>query len=434
LDHDMASSSSPSSPCSSPSHREFAQPESGTLDFGDLFDFDAGEYTEVGDQFGLDEFLDFKDDNEDDFKRDEQYETREGVQHDFGAGIFQFGGENDFNDGMPQQASAGAGRRYSPKGIMHQTRESMQQNSSTDAQNLHYHINMPNPTAQQPSTGADAKKLLPQDFLNAMRSQQRHPATSPLRQEPGAGAGAGAGVQNPSPKTVRGDFNRVVQAQKMHPAPTPQQQSNAGAKTFSPHYQPGIPHPPSHQQPDADSAAGAIAKIIPFKEVQDIRKHLTAILIKPSLNESEKLKIVRSFPAPVLDDIYLQVKPREGPFLPSPSPPPTSAPRSRSAPSRSVPASEHTLSPPAYYASEPGLTEANYLPLIEHDESSTDPSAPAPLYPAYAGHFQSAEHARRHRKRSRMPPKSGAPDVDRVKRYGRKFFSHICLLFRCIVY
>ncbi|KAF2034437.1 hypothetical protein EK21DRAFT_49483, partial [Setomelanomma holmii] len=49
-------------------------------------------------------------------------------------------------------------------------------------------------------------------------------------------------------------------------------------------------------------------------------------------------------------------------------------------------------------------------------------SAPTPIYPAYAGRFTTSEQARQHRKRSRVPPKSQAPDIERVKRYGRQYW------------
>ena len=67
------------------------------------------------------------------------------------------------------------------------------------------------------------------------------------------------------------------------------------------------------------------------------------------------------------------------------------------------------------------LTEDNYLPLLEHMVPSPNPEAPTPIYPGYAGHFTTSEQARRYRKRARLPPKAQAPDVARVRRYGRKW-------------
>jgi hypothetical protein len=67
------------------------------------------------------------------------------------------------------------------------------------------------------------------------------------------------------------------------------------------------------------------------------------------------------------------------------------------------------------------VTEDTYLPLDPNNGSSPDPRAPRPLYPAYTGHFRTAQAASTHRKRTRVAPKSNAPDIDRVKRYGRKY-------------
>jgi hypothetical protein len=70
------------------------------------------------------------------------------------------------------------------------------------------------------------------------------------------------------------------------------------------------------------------------------------------------------------------------------------------------------------------INESNYRPLNPDDEApSPDPNAPPPLYPAYTGHFRTAQDAKRHRQRTRVAPKSKAPDIERVRRYGRKLFS-----------
>ncbi|KAF1947253.1 hypothetical protein EJ02DRAFT_334409 [Clathrospora elynae] len=68
------------------------------------------------------------------------------------------------------------------------------------------------------------------------------------------------------------------------------------------------------------------------------------------------------------------------------------------------------------------LNEDNYMPLDPYDEPSPDPQARRPLYPMYGGHFQTAQAAKTHRKRTRVAPKSNAPDVERVKRYGRQYW------------
>ncbi|KAI4956388.1 hypothetical protein J4E91_000599 [Alternaria rosae] len=85
------------------------------------------------------------------------------------------------------------------------------------------------------------------------------------------------------------------------------------------------------------------------------------------------------------------------------------------------------------------LTEDNYLPLAwepEVDEDGNEimaielnalmpsPSFPPlqPIYPAFSGRFKTGPAARAHRKRTRVPKKDGAPDVERVKRYGRMYW------------
>jgi hypothetical protein len=69
---------------------------------------------------------------------------------------------------------------------------------------------------------------------------------------------------------------------------------------------------------------------------------------------------------------------------------------------------------------EPDVLEQDtYVPVIDVQEPSGDPNAPPPIYPPYAGRFITSEQARLHRKRTRVPPKSDATDIDRVKRYGR---------------
>jgi hypothetical protein len=66
------------------------------------------------------------------------------------------------------------------------------------------------------------------------------------------------------------------------------------------------------------------------------------------------------------------------------------------------------------------LSEETYKPTCDCVEPPPDPNAPLPIYAPYAGLFATSEAAKRHRKRIRVAPKSQAPDVDRVKRYGRK--------------
>jgi len=79
------------------------------------------------------------------------------------------------------------------------------------------------------------------------------------------------------------------------------------------------------------------------------------------------------------------------------------------------------LSAPEAPMSVPGeLSEGTYQPLVRYTVPCPAPNAPRPIYGAYVGHFSTSEEAKRHRKRIRVPPKSQAADVERVKRYGRK--------------
>jgi hypothetical protein len=163
-----------------------------------------------------------------------------------------------------------------------------------------------------------------------------------------------------------------------------------------------LPPPPPPPRP---------ARILPEEQVMDIRKHLTHILLNTTFNVEQKQRIIAAFPEGVLENIKYIIKPGDGPMVPSPSPP--------GSPTRSEHDSQRTLSP---FADEPNLNEDNYLPNIQHEHSFADPTAPQPVYPAFVGHFRSGTEARRHRRRARYPPKTGASDVERVKRCGRKSF------------
>jgi hypothetical protein len=149
------------------------------------------------------------------------------------------------------------------------------------------------------------------------------------------------------------------------------------------------------------------ARVLPAEQVMDIRKHLTHILVNTAFNAEQKHKIIEAFPEGILVDLKHTIKHGDGPILPSPSPP--------GSPARSEHDSQRTLSP----FNEPNLNEDNYLPNIQHDPSFMDPTAPQPVYPEFVGHFRSGAEARRHRRRARYPPKTGASDVERVKRHGR---------------
>ena len=93
---------------------------------------------------------------------------------------------------------------------------------------------------------------------------------------------------------------------------------------------------------------------------------------------------------------------------------------------------------------EGALTEDNYLPIpwepeidedgyeiipIEFQALESDPEYPPfqPIYPAFSGRFKTGAAARAYRKRARVAKKGPAPDVERVKKYGRKLqHIHYC--------
>jgi hypothetical protein len=127
---------------------------------------------------------------------------------------------------------------------------------------------------------------------------------------------------------------------------------------------------------------------------KNIGDYLSSLMKSPSLDDEQKLAILTSFPPSVLGAVYERHIATNGP------------PR--------IPASP--ASSPTFY----GPSEETYLPLTKDAMASPNPSAPPPIYPAYVGHFTTSEQARRYRKRARLPPKSHALDVERVRRYGRK--------------
>ncbi|KAI2476104.1 hypothetical protein Ptr902_10995 [Pyrenophora tritici-repentis] len=91
----------------------------------------------------------------------------------------------------------------------------------------------------------------------------------------------------------------------------------------------------------------------------------------------------------------------------------------RIVPSGTEPVNTEPVSPEP--VDEP-VDESSYIPRIwPSDVNPPRQNAPLPLYPAYTGHFQTREEARAYRQRSRLPPKL-APDLERVKRYGRQYW------------
>lgn len=70
------------------------------------------------------------------------------------------------------------------------------------------------------------------------------------------------------------------------------------------------------------------------------------------------------------------------------------------------------------------LTAQTYIPLINDRILPLNPNGPRPIYPAFSNHFTTGEAAKRYRKRSRGMVKNQAPDVSRVKQFGRKSTLH----------
>ncbi len=141
-----------------------------------------------------------------------------------------------------------------------------------------------------------------------------------------------------------------------------------------------------------------------------------------------------------MDSVYRALM-RENGFQPIQYASPVDAPVAK-------PTAMPSATPAAGPAAPPSntLTEHNYVPIAwepEYDEDEdpdtpmdpntpvdpiipVDPNAPPPppppqpIYPAFTAKFQTGPEARAYRKRNRVPRKSQAPDIERVKRYGRK--------------
>ncbi|KAH7563088.1 hypothetical protein BM1_00135 [Bipolaris maydis] len=68
------------------------------------------------------------------------------------------------------------------------------------------------------------------------------------------------------------------------------------------------------------------------------------------------------------------------------------------------------------------LTAQNYVPLIDDGILPPNPNGPRPIYPPFSNRFATGEDAKTHRKRSRGMIKNQAPDVERVKKFGRNYW------------
>lgn len=64
------------------------------------------------------------------------------------------------------------------------------------------------------------------------------------------------------------------------------------------------------------------------------------------------------------------------------------------------------------------LTTSNYTPLLNEPA----PPVPTTIYPTYSGYFANSADAKAHRRRARLPPKSQALDIARVKHFGRNYW------------
>lgn len=115
----------------------------------------------------------------------------------------------------------------------------------------------------------------------------------------------------------------------------------------------------------------------------------------PYINNGHKLAILSGFPAVELNTLYDEHMAAYGLH----QPPLTNA----------------------LLANANAFAEGPYNPLIDVTDLAPNPRGPLPAYGAYTARFMTSESARAYRKRSRVSPKSNAPDVDRVKRFGRKF-------------
>ena len=123
-------------------------------------------------------------------------------------------------------------------------------------------------------------------------------------------------------------------------------------------------------------------------------KLVPGLMTAPYLDDEQKVAILRQCPDTVLNELFFRaLVERRGCLQPEIPPPPK----------------ETTV-------------EGAYAPdLKESEQPPPNPDAPKPIYPAYSGRFQTALEAKAFRRRTRVDPKAGAPDVEHVKLHGRKF-------------
>ncbi|EUC47921.1 hypothetical protein COCMIDRAFT_89038 [Bipolaris oryzae ATCC 44560] len=68
------------------------------------------------------------------------------------------------------------------------------------------------------------------------------------------------------------------------------------------------------------------------------------------------------------------------------------------------------------------LTAQNYVPLINDSIVPPNPNGPRPIYPAFSNHFATGAEAKAWRTQSRGMIKDQAPDLLRVKEFGRNYW------------
>jgi hypothetical protein len=140
-------------------------------------------------------------------------------------------------------------------------------------------------------------------------------------------------------------------------------------------------------QQDVSSRA-QVRPPVPNPELEALREHVPALINSGILTQDQKSAILAAMPEAVLNDLFQNAV---------------------------------TIPNVAFISSPSGMTENSYRPTIQHDQTTFGPPARMPVYPMYSGRFRTMEQARRYRKRSRVGAKDQAPDLYRVRKYGRTF-------------